>query len=392
VVAPFAPRARGRHGGARVTGQLIGRLAERHDVGVLHLADGGEPPPEPELRERCSHFEGVPRADGPSTIPARARSKLALLRGTPTWASELATPAFASRLGELARDWRPDIVQLEFAVMGQYLDALDGCGATRVLVDHDASLRDLRVRSGALGRAFDRLDERAWRRFERDVIDGVDAVVAFTSRDRAALERLGTGTRIVEIPFGVPVPETALSPVGEPPPSVLFVGGFRHGANTDAALWLARDLYPPARAAVPDARLTIVGGSPPAELRGLAGPDVEVTGGVPDVTDYLDRAAVVAAPIRVGGGMRVKVMEALAAGKAVVATPVAVEGLAVEPGVHVEVAGDAAPFSRALEGLLRDEPRRRALGEAARRWAVEHLGWEQPVAAFEALYDELLAG
>ena len=375
-----------------MTGQLIGRLAERHDVAVLHLADGGEPPPEPELAERCSLFEAVPRVDAHATIPARARSKLALVRGTPTWASELATPAFASRLRDLAREWRPDVVQLEFAVMGQYLDALDGYGAPRVLVDHDASLRDLRVRSGVLARAVDRLDERAWHRFERDVIDGVDAVVAFTGRDRAALEGLGAGTRIVEIPFGVPVPETALSPVGEPPPSVLFVGGFRHGANVDAALWLARDLFPPVRAAVPDARLTVVGGSPPGELLALAGPGLEVTGGVPDVTDYLDRAAVVAAPIRLGGGMRVKVMEALAAGKAVVATPVAVEGLAVEPGVHLEVAVDAPAFSRALEVLLRDESRRRALGEAARHWAVEHLGWERPVAAYEALYDELLAG
>jgi glycosyltransferase involved in cell wall biosynthesis len=145
------------------------------------------------------------------------------------------------------------------------------------------------------------------------------------------------------------------------------------------------------RAAVPEARLTIVGGAPPPEILTLAGTAVEVTGGVPDVTPYLDRAAVVAAPIRTGGGMRVKVLEALAAGKAVVASPVAVYGIDIEPGVHLEVAPDGDAFSRAVAALLRDESRRRSLGEAARRWATEHLGWERPIAAYEALYDDLLA-
>ena len=391
VVAPFAPRAGGRHGGARVIGQLVRGLAERHEVAVLHLADAAEPPPEPELVERCSVFEAVPRAETRPTIGERARSKLALVRGTPTWVGELATPAFARRLRELAAEWGPDVVQLEFPVMGQYLDALDGCDAPRVLVEHDAGLRDLRPRSGVPGRAFGRLDERAWRRFEPAVMRRVDAVVAVTERDRAALEALGTGTRVVEIRFGVPIPDAALSPVGEPPPSVVFVGGFRHGANVDAALWLGRELFPPVSAAVPEARLTIVGGAPPPDVRALAGPAVDVTGGVPDVTPYLDRAAVVAAPIRAGGGMRVKVLEALAAGKAVVASPVAVSGIDVEPSVHLEVAPDGAAFTATVASLLRDESRRRSLGEAARRWATEHLGWERPIAAYEALYDELLA-
>ena len=157
----------------------------------------------------------------------------------------------------------------------------------------------------------------------------VQAVVVFTERDRLALEALGTGTRVVRIPFGVPAVDTALAPEGAAPPEVVFVGNFRHPANVDAAVWLAGTLFPPVRDRVPDARLTIVGASPTPEVRALAGEAVSVTGPVDDVVPYLDRAAVVAAPIRLGGGMRVKVLEALAAGKAVVATPLAVEGLDV---------------------------------------------------------------
>jgi glycosyltransferase involved in cell wall biosynthesis len=260
-----------------------------------------------------------------------------------------------------------------------------------VLVDHDASLRDLRDWGGPLGRMVGALDERAWRSFERRVLGHVDAAVVFTKRDRHALEALGSGTPIHEIPFGVPLPATPLDPAGEPPPTVLFVGNFRHAANADAATWLGEALFPPLRHTVPGVRLSIVGSSPTPEILALAGDDVSVAGRVPEVEPHLDRAAVVAAPLRVGGGMRVKVLEALAAGKAVVATPLAVEGLDVVPGEQLEVAAGAPELTAALERLLRDEPRRRALAERARAWACERLGWERAVERYERLYAELLA-
>lgn len=387
---PFAPRLEGRHGGARVTGQLIERLADRHEVAVLHLADPDDAPVDEELVARCALVEAVARAPGRPGLGARVRVKLGLLRGVPTWASELASAAFARRAAELMADWRPDVVQLEFPVMGQYLPALAGSGAPRVLVDHDASLQDLRSWRGPFGGLVARLDERAWRRFERGIMEQVQAVVVFTERDRRALERLGAGTRVVRIPFGVPLPDAPLDPVGSPPPAVVFVGNFRHAANVDAAGWLAQELFPRVRAAAPDAQLTIVGAAPTEEVAALAGDGVSVTGKVPDVAPYLDRAAVVAAPIRIGGGMRVKVLEALAAGKAVVATPLAAEGLDVVSGEQLEIAASDEEFASALARLVADESRRRELAERARAWAGERLGWDNAVAGYEQLYRELL--
>ena len=389
LLLPFAPRLRGRHGGARVTAQLIGGLADRHDVGVLYLAEAHEPPLEEELLSRCAVIERVARPAGPPAPRARVRVKLGLLRGVPTWASELASPRFGSRVAELARDWRPEVVQFEFPVMGQYLPALADCPAARVLVDHDASLRDLRPWDGPLGRLVGALDERAWRRFERRALAAVDAAVVFTERDRRALAGLDAGTPIHTIPFGVPLPGVPLDPAGAPPPTVLFVGNFRHAANVDAATWLGEALFPPVRERLPGARLEIVGASPTPEVLALSGDAVSVIGKVPDVEPHLDRAAVVAAPLRVGGGMRVKVLEALAAGKAVVATPLAVEGLDVVPGEQLEVAADARDFGAALERLLRDESRRRELAGRARAWACERLGWDRAVERYERLYAEL---
>ena len=382
---PFAPRLEGRHGGARATGQLIASLAPRHEVAVLYRAEG-DGRPEEELRAACAMLEGVP----PQAGPGRLGPKLGLLRGIPTWASEVADPGFAERTGELARRWAPDLVQLEYPVMGQYLPALAECPAPRVLVDHEASVRDLRTWHGPLARLTAALDERAWRRFERRAMEQVQAVVVFTDRDRRALEALGAGTPVITVPLGMSLPDEPLDPVGSDPPGVVFVGSFGHPANTDAALWLGRELFPPVRAAVPRTRLTIVGPEPPAEVRALADERVEVTGEVPEVRPYLDAAAVVAAPIRIGGGMRVKVLEALAAGKAVVATPLAVEGLDLEDEEQLRIVADAGAFSSTLQHLLADEGARVALAGRARSWATENAGWDSAVARYEALYRSLL--
>jgi len=110
---------------------------------------------------------------------------------------------------------------------------------------------------------------------------------------------------------------------------------------------------------------------------------------VPDVTPYLDRAAVMVAPIRIGGSMRMKVLESLAAGKALVASPRAAEGVEELAGEQLLVAVDEDEMVDALAELLLDPARRRDLAESARRWAESNLGWERGVAAFEELYDTL---
>jgi glycosyltransferase involved in cell wall biosynthesis len=117
-----------------------------------------------------------------------------------------------------------------------------------------------------------------------------------------------------------------------------------------------------------------------------------VTGEVADLMPYLEDAAVVVAPIRMGGGMRVKVLEALAAGKAVVTTPLAAEGLDVTGGDQLEIAAGEDEFHTAVLRLLRDEDRRHALGARAWKWSREHLGWDAAIAQYDGLYRSLADG
>jgi glycosyltransferase involved in cell wall biosynthesis len=191
---------------------------------------------------------------------------------------------------------------------------------------------------------------------------------------------------------GTLLPVESLNPLGASPPQLLFVGNFIHAPNVDAATRLIGQIFPAVRKHYPEAKLLIVGDHPTVQLQQMAGDNVVITGCVPDVTTYLDDAAVVVVPLRLGGGIRVKVLEAMASGKAVLASPLAVEGLDLSPGEHVMVAETDEQFSAGIIELLSNPPSRSALASRARTWAEENLGWQNAVTAYDKLYQSLIDG
>jgi len=284
-------------------------------------------------------------------------------------------------------------------VTTRYLPALRGVPGARVLVAHEPATaraaESATVRAGRRRRArlAAHLEERAWRRFERQALERVDAAVAFTEADREALAALGATPPLHVIPFGIDVPPEPLDPAGAPDRETLvFVANFVHGPNVEAARRLVLELLPRVRRERPGVVVELVGRAPPPAVRQLAGDGVTVTGEVPSVTPSLDRASVVVAPLAIGGGIRVKTIEALAYGKAVVATPLAAAGLPVADGEHLRLAETDDELARATLELLADRDGRAALGRRARAWALEHAGWDATVAAYERLYRSLGAG
>jgi polysaccharide biosynthesis protein PslH len=316
----------------------------------------------------------------------------AAISGKPMWVTDYASRPYADRVRALAARWAPDVVQLEYHVMAQYLPALRACRAPRVMVEHEPAVRSASyvVRRGAAARWLNARDRANWRRFEAAAVREVQAVVVFTDEDKDALRALVPDACIVTIPMGAEIPDRPLNPAGTSPPSLLFVGSFVHPPNVEAAVRLGRAIFPQVHARVPDARLYIVGDRPPPEVMRLADPSIVVTGFVPEVKPYLDRATAVVAPLWSGGGMRVKVLEALAAGKAVVATTLAVEGLGVAGGVQLFLADSDATFAEAVILLLVSPGERVALAGRARAWACSSLGWDRSILKYEKLYAELL--
>jgi glycosyltransferase involved in cell wall biosynthesis len=391
---PFPPDPAGLHGSSRLAGQLLERLVGGHEVGALFLRAPEEPPIARELDDRLAFAVEVQRPSLLAGIGVRraARRLAGLAGGRPLWATDWRVPELERRVREITAAWRPDVVQAELPVMGQYLPALPEPRPARILVEYDpgaAAAADLAATERGLRRAARLADATAWRRYGRRLAAQVDAVVTFTDEDAQVLGPLGSGARLVRIAPGIALPDAAADPVGVAPPRVLFVGSFVHPPNVDAAMWLAESIFPGVLARVPSARLELLGDQPPASVRRLAGPAVDVTGYVSDTWPHLDAAAVVVAPLRLGGGMRLKVLEALAAGKAVVATPRAVAGLDLEPGTHALVGESDAELENALVELLEHPGRRSRIGAAAREFARERLDWGHTVAAYERLYDSL---
>jgi polysaccharide biosynthesis protein PslH len=374
VLSPFPPRRDAPHGGARWVAGIVASLARSHRVCLLTLRGPGEQGVDPQISELCELSIEIERSPARTSLTRtwRERQRLTMTAaGAPGWAVGFSVRAFAAELDQVVAEWQPDVVHIESVVMAQYAQRLDALPV--VVVDQDAA------ESSA-----------SMRRFRARTLRRADAVVAFTNRDRAAIAALLPSARIERIPLAVDVPRVALNPVGNGR-DVLFVGNFMHPPNVAAAKRLAGTIFPPIAAERPDARLVLVGADPPPSVQALASDSITVAGRVADLHPLLDAAAVVVAPVSSGGGMRVKALDALVSGKALVASSLALEGLDVRSGEHVLVADDDAAFAEAVVALLDDEPRRAALGRAARAWAETHMEWRSVAAAYDALYASLLA-
>ncbi len=262
-----------------------------------------------------------------------------------------------------------------------------GPGVARVLTEHEV---DRVPAPGA--HALARRDHARWPRFQAAVAPRFDLIQVFTEGDAQTLATLAPSVagRIRVVPFGITLPSEPDSSL-ERPGTVLFAGNYTHPPNVDAALWLGREIAPALRALHPGVRILIAGIHAPPEVTALAGDGIEVLGAVPDLGDEMQRAAVILAPVRSGGGMRMKVLHAMAAGKAVVTTPLGARGLTGVAAPPLAVAADAQGIAAAAARLLADPAERHALARAARGYADEHYGPAAYAARLEAVYAEAIA-
>jgi glycosyltransferase involved in cell wall biosynthesis len=391
VCTPFPPRLDARHGG-KATAQLLLRLAERNTIALLALRTTEDDHVDEAIADRCDLVQEVTLATR-SPFARRLAWTAGLAAGVPPWAVECRSDEYAQKLDRLIEEWQPELVEVHLQAMAQYVETVARRRLPRLLVDYDPPSTWADELGGAargLRRISSRLEAAAWRRYERATRPLFDAIVVFAERDLDAIGPTADGAIVTRVALAVEVPERPLDPVGSQPPTIVFVGSFGHPPNVDAALWLATDIFPRVVALVPDARLQLVGNAPGDEVRALAGGTLSVHASVPDVTPYLDRAAVVVAPIRMGGSMRMKVLESLAAGKALVASPRAAEGVEELAGKQLLIAADAKEMAEAIASLLLDPAQRQALAQSARCWAESNLGWERGVVAFEELYDTIV--
>lgn len=362
---------------------LLEYLAARHRVTlVAQRRDGDAGLGTTPVHALC---ERVIVADN-SAVLGRSGGPYGLWRPLPSRVRDVVAPG---RHPLIARWWDDDLVralaelrrtadyEVVWAERPPLAEMAREAGWPSILVD----LADLE--SEAVGRALEQggryptrplhwVDWRRLRRYERELTTRFAHVAVCKEDDRAVV---GNDVHVTVVPNGVAA-RPALDPTKGSPRHLLFVGTMGYDPNVDAVLWFVSEVLPEIRTRRPDVMLSIVGKEPAEAVRRLHdGQTVLVHGGVPDVMPYYEQAGVVVAPIRLGSGTRLKILEALIFGKPLVATTMAIEGLDLRPGVDLEIADDPGGLANACVRLMEDEAYRQSLTIAGRARALERYEW-----------------
>ena len=226
------------------------------------------------------------------------------------------------------------------------------------------------------------------RAYERFMFTPYARTVVVAEPDRAELLALNPALAVDVIPNGVDLDQFRVKPMQRLTDTLLFTGNYEYAPNVDAALRLAKEILPLVQARIPGVKLWLVGNAPPPELQVLDGDTIKVTGRVPDVKPYLGRATAFVSPLRLGAGIKNKVLEAMALGCPVVATPISVDGIAVTDGHDALVTDDVA-LADAVVRLLQDRALQAELSANGRKLIEARYSWERVASLYQALYAEV---
>jgi polysaccharide biosynthesis protein PslH len=383
VLTPFLPHPQAHGGTARAVFDRICLLVPKHEVTVAAFAERGELHAISHLREQSITVHSVPRHHSRVRSQAQlARKRLRLLLALlfsdlPLLAIEFRAARMQRLVTQFFREGSFDVVLVEHTLMAQYVRSLpkalyaEGERSCAIVVtehDIDAALR-LDGAKGGPRAWLNALDRRKWRGYLKHSSRIADAVLVPTPEDAQLLRRLYPEVEPEVVAFGARVEgcKSVAPPDEERSPfTMVFVGNFDHPPNVEAALRLARRIMPLLKRNCPAARLVLVGKNPPAEVLALKTSDVLVTGEVPSVQPYLREATIFVAPIESGGGTRIKLIEAMASGMAVITTPLGTRGLGAMADEHLLVAEDDEAFAAAAYHAMTDPALRARLGRAAR--------------------------
>ena len=312
----------------------------------------------------------------------------ALRIGAPHVVARFYSPRFAARLRAHLRSRQYDLVLVESPFLLPYVPAIRETNAKVILRSLNVEFRIWeqlaaqernRVRRVAL-----RWIARTLRRYEIAHLDTGDALVPITEDDARAFRALGCTKPIHVLPGGVEAHPLA---AGEGRPGTVgFLGSLDYRPNQDAALWIAEELRP----RIPSAELHVGGSNAPPPLRARLGALLEDD--VPDAAAFMASMRVMIAPIFSGGGMRIKILEAMALGRPVVATTAGAAGIDVRHGENILIADDAESFADAVTELLRDSSRARSIGDAGRRLVESRYATDALVRDFLTFCEELTQG
>ncbi|MGP0019173.1 MAG: glycosyltransferase family 4 protein [Candidatus Sulfotelmatobacter sp.] len=298
------------------------------------------------------------------------------------WSAPYAVSKFTdSEVRKLLAPWiaqrRFDVAVCDF--LSSTLNFPDQLDTPTALFQHNVETilwrRKAEIEPRWLDRLISKIEYAKMRRFEPEQVRRFHHVIAVSDQDRDLMKNMVEASRISVVPTGVDLARYQYDPAAKPSgPLVVFTGSMDWEANIDGVEFFCKEVWPLVLAKIPAARFRIVGRDPHPRVKKLVSASVEVTGTVPSIIDHLREAAVFVVPLRIGGGTRIKIYEAMAVGKATVSTGVGAEGLDVQHEHDILLADDPVHFAGAVSSVLQDETLRRRL-EAAAAATAANFDW-----------------
>ena len=383
-------------GGKIRTYQMLKQINRVHDVTYLTFLDPKDSPESTQrAAEYCQRLALIPRSETQKN-GVHFYSDLALNLGSklPYAIQKYRSTEMRQAVERELSERNHDVVVCDFLVPSINLARDRRCPA--VLFQHNVESmiwrRHYEVQTNKIKKAFFRSQWQKMYWYEREACQSFDAVVAVSRDDREQMRNEFGLTQVYDVPTGVDTEFFRSTRAAREPFELVFTGSMDWMPNEDAIIYFIERIMPRIADWNPQVTLTVVGRSPGKDLKALAesNAQIKITGRVDDVRPYIDKASAYIVPMRVGGGTRLKIYEAMAMGKPVISTTVGAEGLPVRDGRELLIADQPEDFAQAVIRALSDLPFAAKIGEQARALVCEQFGWERAAQAFMQVCEKVV--
>jgi len=357
--------------------------------------------PEHELKkENLDHLRSFCKGVYPFEIPADM-SKMTLVKmlflnlfsSLPFVAQKYDAPLMRQKIREIIQKDHIDLVHVDLLPLAVYINEFENL--PKILVNHNVEsirlYRWFKTEANPVKKAYLGIQWLKLRKFERSAMNKFDGCVVVSEVDKELLLKMGVKSKLFVVPTGTNTKFFTPSNGRVFENSVLWIGHMDVHTNRDAVLYFWKEIYPILKKKYPEIKVTFVGTAPPKEIAEAAQKDgqVKATGFVEDIRPYINEAAVMVVPIRIGSGTRLKILDAMAMGKAIVSTSVGCEGLNVNDGKDILIADNPGDFANKTIDLLRDSDKRTRLEKNAIELAKTY-DWELITQKQEAVYKDVM--
>jgi sugar transferase (PEP-CTERM/EpsH1 system associated) len=386
-------------GGKIRTYHMLKELKQEHHVTYLTLDDGSASPDALERAlEYCHELVCIPHTQREKfTKGFYVELALNLTSSLPYAIKKYESAAMSREISRRMQSRDVDILVCDF--LAPAVNVEESVARKAVLFQHNVEAmiwkRHYEVQTNPAKKAYLYRQWRKMHAFEEAMCRRFDTVVTVSAEDRELMQREYGAARVYDVPTGVDT--DFFRPVGSErriPNSLVFTGSMDWLPNEDAIRYFTEQILPLVKKQLPDVTLTVVGRNPYPALIDLSKQDVSitVTGRVDDVRPYIDQAAAYIVPLRIGGGTRLKIYEAMAMEKAIVSTTVGAEGLPLQNGEELLLEDKPEAFASAVVRVLTDETLNRNLGTRAATTVRNSFGWDKVADSFAAICREAIAG